>query len=574
MGGLRGGHEESRDVEQSPYEGDEATLGQQIEVASKEPYTIKLIKLLPRVDTSRKGNRQIQATIDVSLEEFSIDSSPPFIALSYVWGTDAPRTSIRVNEEPFTIRANLTMALRQFQTLCPNSYIWADAICINQSNEKERSHLVQHMGQIFNTAERIRLTKPLEEGGFPALAYSRFSDSVYWQRIWVLQEIYLARELLFCCGSKTMPSKTLTGALMLLGAFQAHLVSNNVEVDSNPRLHEFAFTTSFYPEMNRLVVYTSVYSAKIHSLRIAMAKFCFKELPRDSRSTDPRDMIYGLLGLANQQERGYINADYKKPVQEVYCDVTRAFMQRGWTDILAWSQPPEKRIYGLPSWVPDFSSIIFETMCSQGPATFWLPHFCAAASLRPTSHTGDVEGAYEAIFIYLSETKTFVEESIRLHPTPPPTIPDDHAKRLEATWRVPCADQLRVSSNIIRNDTNMQRAYKAVFGKVSRCLTETKKGDDPKISDEGRPYIQTALRWVKKRPMLSTQGYVGLVPSDTQEGDVLVLLQNCISPYILRPQARENEQSSYRLVGEAYVWGIMCGEYKPSESQGLIFNII
>ncbi|KAJ8104738.1 hypothetical protein ONZ43_g7707 [Nemania bipapillata] len=174
------------------------------------------------------------------------------------------------------------MALRQLQILFPNAHVWTDAICINQANEAEKSHVVQHMGQIFHAAARVyawlgpadpgvddvgdssdalldhlqqigdlfwdtagpdsRLDEmpfdmdpilaellpelnemfetPSEKGGFPTLAYTRFSNRDYWQRVWVLQEVYLAQKLIFCCGDKVMESKTLAGALILLSSYQ------------------------------------------------------------------------------------------------------------------------------------------------------------------------------------------------------------------------------------------------------------------------------------------------------------------------------------------------------------------
>ncbi|KAI3324182.1 heterokaryon incompatibility protein-domain-containing protein [Xylariaceae sp. AK1471] len=612
-----------------------------------------------------QGNNQIETTPCVSLEEFPIGSSPPFIALSYVWGSDVLSQNIRVNGEPFAIRENLTAALKLLQLLCPDMYIWTDAICINQANEEEKSHLVQHMGQIFNAAEKVyawlgpadpgehgvgdssdalwdhlqqlgdlfwehtghdkrldqmpfdmdpilerllpdlnaRMTKPSEQDAFPTLAYSRFSNRVYWQRVWVLQEAYLARELVFCCGSKTMISQTLAGALILLESYKKYVVSNSTDVHINPKLQEFAFTAPCYPEMHRLIIYTSIYVAEVHSLRIAMTNFCVKELPRGSQSTDPRDMVFGLLGFANQEERGYIKVNYKKTVQEVYRDTTRELMRRGWTDILAWSQPPEKRIPELPSWVPDFSSTIYETMCSQGQAKSWLSQFNASASLPPTFYTGDIKGdwglrwpgvvvdvidqigslwhprgdpldpgrvqgsaamqsrsaSYEAILTYLSEVKRFTEESIRIHPVPPRSIPYDNVARLEAAWRIPCADQ---------------SAYKAVLEDATRCVNEAGDSDSFKVSDESRPYVETILRWVKKRPMLGILGHVGLVAGDTQKGDVLVLLQNCSAPYVLRKRFSNPLFTSYDLVGEAFIWGIMDGEYKPRKGQEFIFDIL
>jgi hypothetical protein len=54
----------------------------------------------------------------------------------------------------------------------------------------------------------------------------------------------------------------------------------------------------------------------------------------------------------------------------------------------------------------------------------------------------------------------------------------------------------------------------------------------------------------------SERGYVALVPGKARLGDVIVLLEGGIVPFILRPR----EDSRWELIGEAYVHGIMRGE--------------
>jgi hypothetical protein len=646
---------------------DATSLGQKALLATPLR-SIKLVTLCPEY-IQREPGKSASTPSEITLQELSIETLPPFVALSYVWGNDNPSTQIKVNNEDFAIRENLSIALDQLQLLCPGRQIWTDAICIDQSNEEEKSHLVQHMGHIFSLAEQVyawlgpaehssdalwqhlqetgdlfweqaghdrqldqtpfdmepimgpllpklhaRFSKPLEDGGFPTMAYTKFSDRVYWQRVWVLQEVYLAGELIFCCGSQTMDSKTLAGALILLESYQKHVALNENFINDNPRLMEFVFTAPCYPEMHKLLIYTSIYPKTVHSLRIAMTNFAVKELPRGSKSTDPRDMIFGLLGFANEDERAYIKVDYSKTVQEVYRDATRVLLQRGWTDILSWSQAAEKQIPGLPNWVPDYSATIFESMCSQGQAKPWLSQFQASANLKRQTYVGDVKGvanlrwagalvdtvevlgslwhprataaaqnhagsnmpsrtaSYESILQYLREIRDFTDRSVHLHSNSPHAISNDKAKRLEAAWRVPCADQLLVDAKFVRDGTMMQAAYMAAMADLQQHENETEDVAGASISDEGRRYVETMLRWVKKRPMLSASGYVGLVPGDTQQGDILVLLQDCNAPYVLRPCVPEHGEMSHELIGEAFVWGIMDGEYTPKNKH--VFNIV
>jgi hypothetical protein len=50
---------------------------------------------------------------------------------------------------------------------------------------------------------------------------------------------------------------------------------------------------------------------------------------------DPRDRIYGLLGLSDAVRLG-VEADYEKNVGQAYTDVARRLIANGYTDILSW----------------------------------------------------------------------------------------------------------------------------------------------------------------------------------------------------------------------------------------------
>ncbi|KAG6005387.1 hypothetical protein E4U54_000357 [Claviceps lovelessii] len=51
---------------------------------------------------------------------------------------------------------------------------------------------------------------------------------------------------------------------------------------------------------------------------------------------------------------------------------------------------------------------------------------------------------------------------------------------------------------------------------------------------------------------------IGLMPLLTRDGDMVVIFHGCDVPYVIRPA--QEEQGCYRLVGEAYVHGVMNGE--------------
>lgn len=74
---------------------------------------------------------------------------------------------------------------------------------------------------------------------------------------------------------------------------------------------------------------------------------------RDRHCTDPRDRVYGILGLVSEPMRALINVDYTKPVPHAYIEMIMAEVevpkQLGFLrECTLGSKMP-----GIPSWVPN-----------------------------------------------------------------------------------------------------------------------------------------------------------------------------------------------------------------------------
>ncbi|CAN9259514.1 unnamed protein product [Alternaria alternata] len=175
--------------------------------------SIRLVRILP--DLSSDGR--------IQLEIRHASTKSTYICLSYVWGKEKYLHRIRLAGRLFQIRQNLHDFLesaRKKPHIC-SEWLWIDALCIDQSNNAERSHQVQQMGHIFSCAVKViswlgdnRLiaqflresTKPLRlDTSAPMRIRSdtlAFFESDYWARAWITQEFALARLVTFMAGEE------------------------------------------------------------------------------------------------------------------------------------------------------------------------------------------------------------------------------------------------------------------------------------------------------------------------------------------------------------------------------------
>lgn len=76
-------------------------------------------------------------------------------AVSYVWGTDHRDHIILCDGKVLKITPNLHSVLQRLRLPDAPRTLWADSICINQSDLQETSHQVILMGHIYRNAERV-----------------------------------------------------------------------------------------------------------------------------------------------------------------------------------------------------------------------------------------------------------------------------------------------------------------------------------------------------------------------------------------------------------------------------------
>lgn len=90
-----------------------------------------------------------------TLDHTSFQSNRRYCALSYTWGSPEAPFFINCNGSEIRITSSLHEALSQMRRKWLYIVVWADAICINQSDNAEKSQQVMRMGDIYSKASRL-----------------------------------------------------------------------------------------------------------------------------------------------------------------------------------------------------------------------------------------------------------------------------------------------------------------------------------------------------------------------------------------------------------------------------------
>jgi Heterokaryon incompatibility protein (HET) len=127
----------------------------------------------------------------------------------------------------------------------------------------------------------------------------------YWSRVWIIQEVMLASQLIIYCGSLFVPWESLGfgNAVKLYFFFICPKCPWRSGGDPN--------SMASFLDANR-----------IKGRPLAAEKYDLRDWMRisgTSISTDPRDKIYGLLAITSDGDR--IVVDYSKSLSTVYRDV-------------------------------------------------------------------------------------------------------------------------------------------------------------------------------------------------------------------------------------------------------------
>ncbi|RYN18332.1 hypothetical protein AA0113_g9745 [Alternaria arborescens] len=99
----------------------------------------------------------VSEPIRCALRIVSLHNKPSYDALSYTWGDSATTKPIEVDGFKIRVTTNLEQALRHLRDVKNDLTLWVDAVCINQSDNSEKSQQVALMGQIYRQCAQVRI---------------------------------------------------------------------------------------------------------------------------------------------------------------------------------------------------------------------------------------------------------------------------------------------------------------------------------------------------------------------------------------------------------------------------------
>lgn len=95
------------------------------------------------------------APLVCTLRHTSFQSKEWYCALSYTWGSPEPPFFIKCDGSDIRITRSLHEALQKMRRTWRHLLVWADAICINQNDNSEKSQQVMRMCEIYAKASRL-----------------------------------------------------------------------------------------------------------------------------------------------------------------------------------------------------------------------------------------------------------------------------------------------------------------------------------------------------------------------------------------------------------------------------------
>lgn len=216
--------------------------------------------------------------------------------------------------------------------------------------------------------------------------FFKLANRDYFQRVWVVQELVLARELHFFVGALQFSRETILKGHQIVAT-----------LNSQPTL-----TSSDLQRTGFLALPHIMKSREDHQQGNSWSVDDFLLLLRDRVAARPEDKVFSILGLLDKQVADDLTAGVmyggKPRLEKVYLNGALAIArERGWPYVLSLVSLGSAECTDLPSWIPDLRKPLH-------PKPFWYygSTHLAAATVTDAILPGD----FSVVSTDLPETDT------------------------------------------------------------------------------------------------------------------------------------------------------------------------
>ena len=333
----------------------------------KSPSNFRTLKIKPG---------QYENELECSLHEGYPGDGTVYYALSYVWGPSIFPRQIYCDGYTLSITESLFSALRNYRQVDRPVTIWADAICINQEDIEERSCQVLLMQEIYSKSKQlcIWLGEKLEfcsEAfkymldvvdifGYPSgpdikntavvnnvmhAAFERITEdsltglvelfeNPWFRRAWTFQELVCGLDAEISVGDLTLSFDVVFNWVVIARVF--NVPGGIFSVSSRLAMGQVEIMRAGKTERSEL--YPMAVSTRVWL------------------STDPRDKIHSLMGIATDIDSLPFRPDYNVAVDDLFYDfAVHTITNSNSLDLLRLCNTVVAASY-RPSWVVDWSN--------------------------------------------------------------------------------------------------------------------------------------------------------------------------------------------------------------------------
>lgn len=552
-----------------------------------------------------------------AMMSFELTDNVNYEALSHCWGNGDKSKAIEVNNEDIAITAELHAALLRIRADTKQSItplrVWVDAICINQQDDLEKSHQVILMRDIFAGASMVRAWLGVDNE-FTRIAFDileRFSqddgtadgsktrDTMTWEpilgssamawflalpyfeRMWILQELVVARAAYLQCGSYRLDFERLqTGLRRMTGSKYFPF---------SPVVASISYIGHWQDDYR---VRTDTEFSTYRALWLIIDS-------RNRKATDPRDKLYSLRGIVNSELAKAIEVDYSKSPAEVYTRFTNTMLSK-LGDLQLFSAVElghrSNATIKLPSYVPDYSqqrngSGFFQRFYRFKPECFFRASGTMKATVKVTESGVRVKGFEVDRVQQVLDVRPLLRkaesttEAERIGPCcnvdskivqilTDELLPyGKYAQTYESPWlatfRTLTADRSALSPRV-------SDAYKAAFFSAfsSQGVSDCDEKSARELPDKAWEEISGILWSIicDKVMFVTAKGYIGLGYDGIRENDMACLFYGGEALYLIR----SNGNDTHEFFGEAYLHGLMDGEalHDMQDAQEQYFELV